>query len=201
MFYFFNWPSSSTSKLLDNIFRAKSQFVKATLRASICGKILAYIIYSNTIFKNFQINLVGFSLGNHVIKHCIKELYNLNHNLGNINNPILLTKNENMYQINLKNVIFIAGATRLKRKYNWKNYIHETIIDKCNNCYTDNDWVLKILYKLAMWKTPIGLEKLNIDYEMKNLVENYDFEKYGFGHRGYKKALVAEKVSGYYIEI
>ena len=201
MFYFFNWPSSSTSKLLDNIFRAKSQFVKATLRASICGKILAYIIYSNTIFKNFQINLVGFSLGNHVIKHCIKELYNLNHNLGNINNPILLTKNDNMYQINLKNVIFIAGATRLKRKYNWKNYIHETIIDKCNNCYTDNDWVLKILYKLAMWKTPIGLEKLNIDYEMKNLVENYDFEKYGFGHRGYKKALVAEKVSGYYIEI
>ena len=200
MFYYFNWPSSSWGECFLKIFSAKSQFIKATLRAAICGKILAYIIYSNTIFKNFQINLVGFSLGNHVIKHCIKELYNLNHNLGNINNPILLTKKDNIYQINLKNVIFVAGATRLKKKYKWKNYIHETIIDKCKNCYTDNDWIL-LLYQLATWKTPIGLEKVDIDYEGKSIVENYDFRRYGFGHLGYKMDIVAKSVSGSYIEL
>ena len=202
MFYYFNWPSSTGWKLLYNFFRLRpiSHFEKAILRAEICGKILAYILYSNTIFKNFQINLVGFSLGNHVIKHCIKELYYLNHDLGNINNPILLTKNENIYQINLKNIIFIAGATHLKKRYKWKNYIQETIIDKCKNCHTDNDTILKV-YKFLMSKIPIGLEKVNIDYERKNLIENYDFHKYGFGHFGYKMGLVAEIISGPYIEI
>ena len=200
MFYYFNWPSSTLLKVIANCWRGITYFEKATLRAEICGKILAYIIYSNTIFKNFQINLVGFSLGNHVIKHCIKELYNLNHNLGNINNPILLTKNENIYQINLKNIIFIAGATHLKKRYKWKNYLHETIIDKCKNCHTDNDYVLGI-YEFFMSKIPIGLEKVNIDYERKNLIENYDFHKYGFGHLSYKMGLVAEIVSGSYKEI
>jgi hypothetical protein len=52
-----------------------------------------------------------------------------------------------------------------------------------------------------MWKIPIGLEKVSIDYERKNLVENYDFDKYGFGHLGYKMGIVAEMVSGYYIDI
>ena len=200
MFYHFNWPSSTIPKVFFTFWKCITQFKKATLRAEICGKILAYIIYSNTIFKNFQINLVGFSLGNHVIKHCIKELYNLNHNSGNINNPILLTKNENIYQINIKNIIFIAGATHLKKRYKWKNYLHETIIDKCKNCHTDNDWVLGI-YKFFMSKIPIGLEKVNIDYERKNLIENYDFHKYGFGHLSYKMGLVAEIVSGSYKEI
>jgi hypothetical protein len=201
MFYHFNWPSSTIPKVFFTFWKCITQFKKATLRAEICGKILAYIIYSNTIFKNFQINLVGFSLGNHVIKHCIKELYNLNHNSGNINNPILLTKNENIYQINIKNIIFIAGATHLKKRYKWKNYINETIIDKCNNCHTDNDWVLKYLYRPAMSKIPLGIEKVNINHENKNLIENYDFHKYGFGHLGYKMGLVAEIVSGPYIEI
>jgi len=201
MFYHFNWPSSTIPKVFFTFWKCITQFKKATLRAEICGKILAYIIYSNTIFKNFQINLVGFSLGNHVIKHCIKELYNLNHNSGNINNPILLTKNENIYQINIKNIIFIAGATHLKKRYKWKNYINETIIDKCNNCHTDNDWVLKYLYRPAISKIPLGIEKVNINHENKNLIENYDFHKYGFGHLGYKMGLVAEIVSGPYIEI
>ena len=201
MFYQFNWPSSTIPKVFFTFWKCITQFKKATLRAEICGKILAYIIYSNTIFKNFQINLVGFSLGNHVIKHCIKELYNLNHNLGNINNPILLTKNENKYQFNIKNIIFIAGATHLKKRYKWKNYINETIIDKCNNCHTDNDWVLKYLYRPAMSKIPLGIEKVKINHENKNLIENYDFHKYGFGHLGYKMGLVAEIVSGPYIEI
>ena len=81
-----------------------------------------------------------------------------------------------------------------------EKYIHETIIDKCKNCHTDNDGTLKV-YKFVMSKIPIGLEKVNIDYERKNLIENYDFHKYGFGHFGYKMGLVAEIISGPYIEI
>ena len=33
---------------------------------------------SNDIFNSVKINLAAFSLGNHVIKHCIKEIEKFN---------------------------------------------------------------------------------------------------------------------------
>ncbi len=53
---------------------SKKNFLEARERAKICGKILAYMLISSEYLRKFQINLIGFSLGNHVIKHCIKEL-------------------------------------------------------------------------------------------------------------------------------
>ena len=213
MFYFYKWPSDSFSNIVSNIvnifniFKTGkifndpcSQFKCASLRAEISGKILAYIIYSNTIFNGFQINLVGFSLGNHVIHHCIKELYRLNHNFININNPILLQNLENNCEVNLKNVIFCAAATTFEKEDNWGEYIRETIIDKFKNIYAKNDWALGI-YNSIMDKTAIGIKELDIKYEGKNIITNYDFTKYTFGHNFYKMGLVAEKISGHYKEI
>ena len=47
---------------------------------------------------NFKINLVAFSLGNQVIKYCLKEL-----------------SSRKVYNV-INHVIFIAGATCIKHK-------------------------------------------------------------------------------------
>ena len=205
MFYYYRWPSDSWDNFIDKwipIFRSLGgQFRSANVRAKIAGKILAYIIYSNTIFKNFQINLVAFSLGNHVIKHCIKELYKLNYNMKNIDKTIILSKPENNYPIYIKSVIFCAAATYFKNINSWIRYKQEIIVDKFKNCYSDEDWVLGLPYLLSMFTFPIGKDKLNINYKGKNLVENYDFSKYNFGHMSYNMSILAKKIAGAYKEI
>ena len=205
MFYYYRWPSDSWYNVLNKwipIFCSLGgQFRSANVRAKIAGKILAYIIYSNTIFKNFQINLVAFSLGNHVIKHCIKELYKLNYNMKNIDKTIILSKPENNYPIYIKNVIFCAAATYFKNINSWIRYKQEIIVDKFKNCYSDEDWILGLPYLLSMFTFPIGKYKLNINYKGKNLVENYDFSKYNFGHLSYNMSILAKKIAGAYREI
>ena len=141
MFYFYKWPASK----MPNIF-----FNDASYRAELSGAILAYLLISNK-FKKFQINLIGYSLGNHVIKHCIMELYKIYCNSGRT------------HFANLKNVIFIAGATEISNNNEWKNYIKKLIGDRIINCYSKNDDVLGELY--TFYKTngrPIGLEPLSI---------------------------------------
>ena len=205
MFYYYRWPSDSWYNVLNKwipIFCSLGgQFRSANVRAKIAGKILAYIIYSNTIFKNFQINLVAFSLGNHVIKHCIKELYKLNYNMKNIDKTIILSKPENNYPIYIKNVIFCAAATYFKNINSWIRYKQEIIVDKFKNCYSDEDGILGLPYLLSMFTFPIGKYKLNINYKGKNLVENYDFSKYNFGHLSYNMSILAKKIAGAYREI
>ena len=197
MFYFFKWPSDSFNNIKNQgikkalRFGSKS-FSTATERAKICGKILAYIIYSNEIFKNFQINLVGFSLGNHVIKYCIKELSKLNE---------LYANNKEDNEMFLKNVILVAAATSLKHQDKWIKYAREIIVDKFKNCFSKVDKVLQYLYGLCMMKTAIGRDELNIIYNNKNLVENYDFTPYNYGHLSYNMGVVAKDMSGYYKEI
>ena len=183
------------------ILRLSSQFKNANVRAKIAGKILAYIIYSNTIFKNFQINLVAFSLGNHVIKHCIKELYKLNYNIKNIDKTIILSKPENNYPIYIKSIIFCAAATYFKNIKSWIKYKEEIIIDKFKNCYSGEDWILGFFYVLCILRFAIGKYKLTINYQGKNLVDNYDFTKYNFGHRSYDMKILAKKIAGAYKEI
>ena len=196
MFYFYKWPSDSSSNIISrgikNALRFGSQnFSSASERAKICGKILAYIIYSNEIFKNFQINLVGFSLGNHVIKYCIKELYKLNQ-----------LNQDSSKEILLKNVILSAAATTIKHKENWITYLKTLITDKLKNCYSQKDDVLRILYGLCMMKTAIGRNELILcDENNKNLVENYNFTQYNYGHLSYNMGVVAKDISGYYKEL
>ena len=196
MFYFYKWPSDSPKNIIShgirNALRFGSQnFSSASERAKICGKILAYIIYSNEIFKNFQINLVGFSLGNHVIKHCIKELYELNK-----------ASNQDIEdQVYLKNVILIAAATTLKDKSHWVTYAKTLITDKFKNCYSQKDDVLKILYGLCMMKTAVGRNELILSDGDKNYVENYNFTPYNYGHLSYNMGVVAREISGKYKEI
>ena len=97
---------------------------------------------SNQIFNNFKINLAAFSLGNHVIKHCIKEL-------------------ERFGRLDLlNNIVFMAGATDINCNFKWEHRL-VAISGKIINCYSDFD--------LALWycknitgKDTIGSKKLKI---------------------------------------
>ena len=141
---------------------------------------LAYILMSSKFFMNFQINLVGFSLGNHVIKHCLKELNKINNR---------------QYFVKLKNVVLIAAATHIRNQNLWKKYIEEIIIDRFINCFSKCDKILKMLYQTCMLKTAVGNSELIINNdEGKNLVFNYDFTQNNFGHLSYNYGVVFQTI-------
>ena len=168
-FFFFRWPSYSFS---DIFFRnLPKMFKDAKLKAKYSGKILGEFLASNEIFNNFQINLVGHSLGCHVIKNCLKELNEIKGN-----------------KILINNVIFMAGATTLNNN-KWPNIFQNVVGGRIINCYSKMDDVLTKLYKLCTINNAIGSDELIIKDEKGNFdyVENYDFSDLNLGHREYKK--------------
>jgi hypothetical protein len=163
--------------------------VDAKNRGKICGKILAYILLSSEFFKDFQINLIGFSLGSFAIKYCIKELSKKNR----------IDKNN---YVNLKNVIFIGAATHIKNKDKWKEYIEEVITNRFINCYSEEDNVLKNLYRECPNKKAIGNEILVINNDKgSNLVSNFNFTRNHFYQFSYYLRIVAEKIFKPYKDI
>jgi len=146
--YFFNWPSSEFK--LSKIFYHQKDFKNTRERAKYCGKLLALMIMSNNFFKDMKINLAAFSLGNHVIKHCIKEIENFG-----------------KFDI-LNNIIFMAGATDIKCNFKWEKRL-SSIKGAIINCYSDIDLALSYC-KLITGKDTIGTKKL----KFKNkIVKNY----------------------------
>ena len=167
-------------------FEIEKSFVDSSNKASLCGKILAYILASKLFFKYQTVTIVGFSLGTHVAKHCIKQMYNL-HYKEHINcNDII------------KDVVLIAGATCMdKKEEKFKNIFSKMINGKFINCYSKEDQVLNLLYSTCMKKKPIGNSKLELNgYE--NL-RNIDFTPFHLGHTDYRKKmdLVMSKVDLY----
>ena len=133
MIYYYNWPSNRMD--FYEIAYNEEEFDFADERAQICGKLLANIIESNLFFGNFKINLVGFSLGSHIIKNCLEELLD-----------------REVYN-KINNVIFIAGATSYNLE-NWDN-IFGTVKGKIFNCYSKCDVGL-IIRALYLFDTSIG---------------------------------------------
>ena len=115
---------------------------------------------SNQIFNNFKINLAAFSLGNHVIKHCIKEL-------------------ENFGRLDLiNNVVFIAGATDINCNFRWEKRL-SCISGKIINCYSDFDLALRFC-KILSGKDPIGTKKLKC---RKVKIKNYLIRTFHISYR------------------
>ena len=135
--YFYNWPASKFS--LKKLIFHRKDFRDARERAKYCGKLLALIIMSD-IFNGFKINLSAFSLGNHVLKHCLRELENFN-KLALINN-----------------VVFMAGATEIKCNFKWEHRLG-TVTGTIVNCYSDHDLALWYCRNITK-KDTIGTKKL-----------------------------------------
>ena len=134
--------------------------------AKFYGKLLAYIIISRTIFKFQCINLIGFSFGCHVIKHCLIELNKIYSKID--------------YDDILNDVIFIGGATDLNMdKYpNILNNIGGRIInifsenDELLKEYNEDSLELKILFNNSLYKTSHSI--ININLSLKN-VNQYNY--------------------------
>ena len=188
MFYFYQWPSDSFEKIIFsslvnklnifNLFDSSllKKFKNIKHRAKVCGKFLGLILSTKKLFGNCQINLIGFSLGCHVIKYCLKELF----------------ENKYIEQNIINNVVFIAGATRIK-KSKFNDIFNEVIRGRIINIYSNQDFILKYLYKLSIEKDAIGSKELkfeNVDNQIDDnncKVENFDMNQ--FGHLDYRDSL------------
>lgn len=182
-FFIFKWSYYNKKNFLE---KEKNKAIDNSKNlAKINGALLTDILISNKVFNNYQINLVGFSLGANVIKHCIKELSSLN---GKKN------------YAKIKNVILIGAATHFKHEDKWKEYIKNNVIDRFINCYSGSDEKLKSIYsKISKTnktkKLPIGLNPLELkDEKGVQLVENFDFTNEKYSQVSYDFENVAQKV-------
>ena len=183
MYYFYQWPGDSIGKIfikaignfipfLNNFINQSIPFIflSAKQRAKYCGKILALILASRKFFGNCQVDLIGFSLGCHVIKSCLRELYsieNLNHNI-------------------INTIMFIAGATHIKNNEKWEKIFNKIVTGRIINCHSDSDYVLKCLFKPCVSKEPIGRNKL-IFGNNNMRIENVDMSDLYMKHTDYRK--------------
>ena len=182
-YYFYHWPGDSFTKIIIKSLPIglggikfdsdlPKVFIESQQKAKISGKILSMILRSRLFFENRQINLVAFSLGNHVVKNCLKEL---SHN------------GEGRMLIN--DVVFMAGATTFKDRLNWYKIFKNVVGGRLVNCYSRSDNILKYLYSNCTGNEPIGIKPIDINdgKNGKNIVENYDFSDLNLGHLDYRE--------------
>ena len=176
MYYFYQWPSGNLLRLLCkfllnkmkfNIDDLPSFFKRSQYLAKQSGKLLGIILRARHIFGNASINLVGFSLGCHVIKSCIKELYD---NDSNTNNDLI------------NNVVLLGGATAFDNKEKWNRMMTKVVSGTVYNCYSKADSILEFLYQPCSHKTSIGRHELILD----NVV-NCNLTAMNIGHLDYRK--------------
>ena len=191
MFYFLKWTHSSKKYLLKNV---NPEIISNYKKISkFAGILLADILISNIFFNDFQINLIGFSLGANVVKYCIKKLSKLN--------------NKKNY-VKLKNVILIGGATHIKHEDKWREHIKNTIIDRFINCYSGYDNILNDFYFInskyvnELGKCPIGIDCIELkDDDGVNLVRNFDFTEDNYDQLSYEFENIAKKIFSNYKDL
>ena len=176
-YYVFKWPSSDVltfvGKLLGHFGKTVFNSFKLCYKKAECaGRILALLLLTNKEFYDCQINLVGFSLGCHVVMNCIKELNKFKYHGFMINNILLM-----------------GGATVIEEPDNWRDIFRDNVGGRIINCYSKYDDVLSYLFTICMKKIPIGINMLNIKDENNEFLktDNYDFSDIKLGHLQYRK--------------
>lgn len=183
-FYCFKWPSDNFIKSIAKIVIKSvdasersiiKNFTDTRVKAKFCGRILGLMLYSKLLFPWHTFNLIGYSLGSHVIKHCLKQINKLNETMSNMNNN---TDKETL----IANVLFIGGATEFANSFKWSTLFDKSVSGRIINCYSEEDNILSYCYRLATGKTPIGIQTLD-----NPRVDNYDLSKTHIGHLDYWK--------------
>ena len=175
-YYMFKWPSSNilsfVVKILANLKKSADSFLYCYEKAECAGKILALFLLINEEFYDRQINLVGFSLGCHVVVNCINEL----------------NKFKNC-RFMINNVLLMGGATVIEDSAKWRDIFRDNVAGRIINCYSTYDDVLSYLFTIRMRRTPIGIKSLDIKDEKGEypIVEDYDFSDIRLGHLEYRK--------------
>jgi hypothetical protein len=111
---------------------------------------LAHVIAGRLICSDRQtVGHIGFSLGCHIIKNCIKELY-----------KISLIDERVKYIVS--NIVLIVGATSMTEK---KKYF-EIVNGRAIKVHSEYDNILKMLYSQTIKKDAVG----NIKVIMRSLL-------------------------------
>jgi hypothetical protein len=193
MFYFYKCALDSKNNLLrDGTYKrlkyAKNEFKEIVKKTKLLGSLLACILYSTGFFRGFQVNLVGYSFGNLIIKQCLKDLYEMN--------------NQNNF-VKIKNVILIGAPVNFHDKKLWKTRIESLILDRLINCFSQADDALKNLFKINMGKKiALGNEFAEIlNDNGENLISNFNFTQNQFDQFNYKKGVIAESIFPKYKDI
>ena len=194
-YYFYQWPGDSFIKIIIEslpLFFGKvifdsnlpGVFHESKEKAKYSGKLLSIILQSKKFFGNDKkINLVGFSLGSHIIKNCIKDLDEYKDSKNIINDVILL-----------------GGATTFNNKLKWYKRFTDIVGGRIINCYSNEDQILKKLYVTGIGKEPIGKNIVDINDGIggKNIIENFDFSDLLLGHLNYRENfdLILKRIYG-----
>jgi hypothetical protein len=200
-FYFYVWESKSGMKVVKDILRFlgglsltlltrnflkvfnayktyqhKNNLFARTIEISkYFGKLLAYLIASKAFFQHRVITLVGYSLGGHVLKHCLKELTLIAEYLPYVKDLI-------------HHVVFIGAATTFDdSKGKWNN-LKKFISGRIINCYCPKDEVLLGIFNYITSKDAIGVKPMKI-LGLEEKIENYDFGDSNIKHEAYKQHL------------
>lgn len=151
----------------------ENPFLAAYREAVAVGQLLAHLVSNGLLFPNCCISLIGFSLGTLVIQSCLEELNRYG--------------KENMFY----EVVMLGGVAD-KQAIQKLGKI-KSIGGRLINCYSQNDYVLKYLFKLLKTKIkPVGLGAL----EDNGRVLNLNLCKLVKGHLQYQKIFddILEKV-------
>ncbi|CAD8085322.1 unnamed protein product [Paramecium primaurelia] len=158
------WFTNKQNEIYDQI--ENNQFIETTKEATIVGKCLAHYLDEGHLFGNRQINILCHSLGTEILLQCIHELDRFSQKKL-INDIILFGGVADIYELS-------------KRKWN-------SVSGSVHNMYTNNDDVLKYLFKLnCNFKHPCGLNPVNFLYKK---IYNYDVSDIVGGHSGYWEKL------------
>lgn len=141
----------------------KNPWTVAKVKADMTAALLAEIISRRE--ENSLIDLYGHSLGCRVISNTLQSLS---------------TKDKKI----IRNVYLFGGAVSREPDI-WKN-CSDAVVGKIYNCYSDNDWVLKYLYKYAEFgDKPIGLGHIKRNEKVININVTDIIES----HNDYKPSL------------
>lgn len=166
--------SGATDYNVESYMKKTNEFVTAKERSKLIGKHLAYLIASRTLFKGKLINLVGFSLGSNLIKHCLKELAQISR----------LCDYSCLNIIN--NITTIAGATQINFNKKTEAEILDVIGGKWTNVWSSSDMVLSYLFKVSVKREEkaVGIGPLPLHSKLE--IVNFDYSDQRVGHTHYR---------------
>ena len=169
------------------------------------GLVLADVL-ANGNQGHRPVTLIGFSLGARVIFCALQELVNRiekqkimksvqesnthnndinNNNNNNSNNKTKSKKDDNSNNIDMDlsgiiDSVILLGCPCTCDKKIWTK-IRKIVSDRIINCYSNNDWVLKFVYRTASLDTTVaGLQEIEIDG-----IENVNLSDIIGGHSEY----------------
>jgi hypothetical protein len=131
-------------------------FKTAKFKSKIYGQLLAFILITRSLFKFQTVNLVAFSMGANVVKHCLKTL------------NLFFNSVPEAFDL-IQNVVFIGGISDFKNNSKW-NDIFKIVGGRIINVYSDKDSFLKSFFAKAN-PQPIGISPI---INNNKQIENYD---------------------------